>query len=98
MSPGISASNMYVSAKHPRKPALVRGQPVQDPPRVERVLALGRLGTHDLIVTFRVPGIPRRFPRGCALLRNTDGFAPAMVALTQLDAHRSGPDCRGQSD
>ena len=32
-------------------PTLVLGQPVQDPLRVERVLTLGRLGAHEIIVT-----------------------------------------------
>jgi hypothetical protein len=32
-------------------PALVRRQLIQDPLRVERILALGRLGAHGVIVT-----------------------------------------------
>ena len=33
------------------EPTLILGQPVQDPLWVERVLALGRLGAHEIIVT-----------------------------------------------
>src|SRR5450755_4706270 len=35
------------------EPTLARGQPVQDPLQVERVLALGRLGAYGVIVTRR---------------------------------------------
>jgi hypothetical protein len=35
------------------EPALVRRQLIQDPLRVKRILALGRLGAHSVIVTSR---------------------------------------------
>src|ERR1700733_10416556 len=35
------------------EPALIRRQVIQDLLRVERIVALGRLGAHDVIVTFR---------------------------------------------
>ena len=67
--------------------ALVHGQLIQDPLRVERILALGRLSTHGVIVTRWEGHGPRhaglRHPRVCygsASTRLPDGLTAAGAA------------------